>query len=101
LTGCFVSAILPKLTHHFQGGLVMSAIASESIDVSIDAYRHAFQAGQAMETLILERSRDQARKAGCSVATLEHVRASIDEIPLDQLKVLLDVRSAQAPPKAA
>jgi hypothetical protein len=85
----------------FKEEMTMATVANNSIGIAINAYDLAFRAGQVLQTLLLDRGAEFARQAGSSVITPEHVRASIDEIPIDQLRVKLDERPAEASGKAA
>ncbi len=63
----------------------MSTAIDDQILVDRAAYNHAFEAGQLLEELLVDRSVELAARSGCSVVTAEHVNASLDHTLLDHL----------------
>jgi len=57
----------------------------DRVAVDVRACAFAFQAGQLLERLLLDRSIELARQSGSSTATAEHVESCLDHALFDQL----------------
>lgn len=57
----------------------------DGLVVDVRASTFAFQAGQLVERLLLDRGLDLARQSGSSVVTAEHVESCINRALFDQL----------------
>ncbi len=64
---------------------MMSSIANESVVVDSDASNLAFRAGQLVESLLVDRGIELARRSGSSIVTAEYVESCLDQVLFDHL----------------
>ena len=79
----------------------MAAVASGRVLIDAFASDLAFQAGQALETLLLDRAAAVAKSSGSPIVTAEHLLTGIDENIIHQLRSQLHERAERAQYEAA
>ncbi len=63
----------------------MSSTVNDPVVVDRGASNLAFRAGQLVESLLVDRGIELARKSGSSIVTAEHVESCLDQVLFDHL----------------